>query len=179
MNGKSKCKILKDIRRQIARENDIELVISECKYQGDCAGTCPKCEAEVRYLEQELRKRRQTGKAVAVAGIAAALVVSTAGCVVNQTGGSPLPNPETTQTQDYPDMGMIIAPTETTIPELMGDLPLPGAIPEPTETTIPELMGDPLPDMGEIPEESTEPTEPIDSRLPPYNNDDEQMGYVR
>ncbi|MBR4972563.1 MAG: hypothetical protein IKY59_06310 [Oscillospiraceae bacterium] len=172
MNGKSKCKILKDIRRQIARENDIDLVISECKYQGDCAGTCPKCESEVRYLEQELRKRQQMGKAVAVAGIAAALVVTSAGCVLNQTGGSPLPDPETTQHQD---MGMIIAPT-TTLPDPMGVPPLP------TETTIPELMGEPAPDMGDIPggipEETTAPTEPIDSRLPPYNNDD-TMGYVR
>ena len=56
MNGKSKCKILKDIRRQIAADNDIEFVTSECKYQGECTGTCPKCEAEVRYLEQELDK---------------------------------------------------------------------------------------------------------------------------
>lgn len=56
MNGKSKCKILKQIRKQIAAENDITYVVSECKHQGDCLGTCPKCEAEVRYLEEELRK---------------------------------------------------------------------------------------------------------------------------
>ena len=37
MNGKSKCKILKDIRRKIAEENDIAYVTSECKYQGDCS----------------------------------------------------------------------------------------------------------------------------------------------
>ena len=41
MNGKSKCKILKEIRRQIAENNDIEFVTSECKYQGDCLGTSP------------------------------------------------------------------------------------------------------------------------------------------
>ena len=49
--GKQTCKILKDIRRQIAEANDIEFITSECQYQGDCLGTCPKCEAEVRYLE--------------------------------------------------------------------------------------------------------------------------------
>ena len=149
MNGKSKCKILKDIRRQIARENDIELVIAECKYQGDCAGTCPKCEAEVRYLEQELRKRQQTGKAVAVAGIAAALVVTSAGCAFNQIGGAPLPDPQTTQHQD---MGMVVAPT-TTLPDPMGEMPIPGGIPAPTETTIPELMGDPAPPETTVPDE--------------------------
>ena len=162
MNGKSKCKILKDIRRQIARRNNIELVISECKYQGDCSGTCPKCEAEVRYLEQELRKRQQAGKAVAVAGIAAALVVSSAGCVVSQTGGDPLPQTSSSQ-------------SETT----EGELPIPGGIVYPPETTVPDepLMGEPAEDMGDIPD-PTETTAPVDDRLPPYN-DDETMGYVR
>ena len=51
--GKQTCKILKEIRKQIAMENDIEFVTSECTHKGDCAGTCPKCEAEVRYLERE------------------------------------------------------------------------------------------------------------------------------
>lgn len=80
MNGKSKCKILKDIRRQIAANNDIEYVTSECKFQGNCTGTCPKCEAELRYLEEELKKRQKAGKAVAVAGIAAAFMMSAAAC---------------------------------------------------------------------------------------------------
>ena len=83
MNGKSKCKILKDIRRKIAEDNEITYVTSECKYQGECTGTCPKCEAELRYLEEELAKRRKLGKTVAVAGIAAALVVGSAGCGVS------------------------------------------------------------------------------------------------
>ncbi len=80
MNGKSKCKLLKEIRQQVAQSNDIAYVTSECKFQGECTGTCPKCEAEVRYLEQELNKRRQLGKSVAVAGVAAALVVGMSGC---------------------------------------------------------------------------------------------------
>ena len=58
MSGKSKCKILKQIRQQIAAENDIEFITSECKFQGECSGTCPKCEAEVRYLELQLQKRQ-------------------------------------------------------------------------------------------------------------------------
>ena len=52
--GKQTCRILKDIRRQIAEANGIEFTVSECRYKGDCLGTCPKCEAEVRYLEQNL-----------------------------------------------------------------------------------------------------------------------------
>ena len=66
--GKQTCKILKDIRRQIAEANDIEFITSECQYQGDCLGTCPKCEAEVRYLEQQLERKRMAGKAITIFG---------------------------------------------------------------------------------------------------------------
>ena len=72
--GKQTCKILKEIRKQIAEENDIKLVIEECTYQGDCLGTCPKCEAEVRYLERELEKRQRMGKAAVVAGLSVGLL---------------------------------------------------------------------------------------------------------
>ena len=71
VRGKQTCKILKEIRRQIAEANDIECVTSECRYKGDCLGTCPKCEAEVHYLEKQLRARSLAGKAVALAGISA------------------------------------------------------------------------------------------------------------
>ena len=67
--GKNTCKILKEIRRQIAEANDIEYVVEECQYKGDCLGTCPKCEAEVRYLEQQLHQRQMLGKAVVLAGV--------------------------------------------------------------------------------------------------------------
>ena len=72
--GKRTCKILKEIRKQIAEENDIKLVVEECTYQGDCLGTCPKCEAEVRYLERELEKRQRLGKAAVVAGLSVGLL---------------------------------------------------------------------------------------------------------
>ena len=73
--GKQTCKILKEIRRQIAEANGIEFITSECRYKGDCLGTCPKCEAEVRYLEQQLRARSLAGKAVALAGISAGMIL--------------------------------------------------------------------------------------------------------
>lgn len=73
--GKQTCKILKEIRRQIAEANGIEFVTSECRYKGDCLGTCPKCEAEVRYLEHQLRVRSLAGKAIALAGISAGMIL--------------------------------------------------------------------------------------------------------
>ena len=74
--GKETCRILKEIRRQIADANDIEYITSECRFQGDCLGTCPKCEAEVQYLEQQLSARHAAGKAIALAGISAGLIIS-------------------------------------------------------------------------------------------------------
>lgn len=69
MRGKNKCKALKEIRKKIAENNDIEYIVSECTYQGECKGTCPKCEEELRYLESELAKRQKLGKTLAIAGI--------------------------------------------------------------------------------------------------------------
>lgn len=129
MNGKSKCKVLKDIRKKIAEANDIAYVTSDCKYQGDCSGTCPKCEAEVRYLEEELAKRKNLGKIVAVAGIAATLVVASAGCDVtlpNQTAGAPLAQETTSQTAET-------QPTTTEYEELMGEPVLMGDMPMPED----------------------------------------------
>ena len=80
MNGKEKCKILKEIRRQIAQENDIDLIIKECTYKGECRGTCPRCESEVRYLEKALERRRMLHKRVAVAGISAGITLALSGC---------------------------------------------------------------------------------------------------
>ena len=74
--GKRTCEILKDVRRKVAQENDIPLAERECTHEGDCRGTCPYCEAEVRYLERELSKRRALGKAVTVAGIAVSAMIS-------------------------------------------------------------------------------------------------------
>ena len=67
--GKQKCRILKTIRKQIAEANDIKLVTSKCRYRGDCLGTCPKCEAEVRYLEEQLLFRQRIGLAVKIVGV--------------------------------------------------------------------------------------------------------------
>ncbi len=78
--GKKTCKILKEIRQQIAEKNDIEYITSECTFQGECKGTCPKCEAELRYLENELRKRRQLGKVITIAGISLGVAGTSAAC---------------------------------------------------------------------------------------------------
>ena len=71
--GKSTCKLLKSIRQQIADANGISYQPKECQHKGDCAGTCPACEEEIRYLERELKARKGSGFGMKVAGIAAGI----------------------------------------------------------------------------------------------------------
>ena len=71
--GKSTCKLLKSIRQQIADANGISYQPKECHHKGDCAGTCPACEEEIRYLERELKARKGNGFGMKVAGLAAGI----------------------------------------------------------------------------------------------------------
>lgn len=89
MRGKQKCRILKDIRRRIAEENDIPFVTRECGFQGECRGTCPRCESELRYLEQQLERRAALGKRISVAALCAGIAIGTAACGPLGTGTSP------------------------------------------------------------------------------------------
>ncbi len=80
MRGRNKCRILREIRERIAEENDIPYVTRECGYRGECSGTCPRCEQELRYLERQLEQRRRLGKSIAVTALCAGLVLTAAGC---------------------------------------------------------------------------------------------------
>ena len=72
-NGKDICKYLKGLRRDIADSNGIELDSPECTYEGECDGTCPRCDYEIQYLEQEMTRRNILGKAAMVTAMTAAL----------------------------------------------------------------------------------------------------------
>lgn len=67
--GKEICRTLKELRKRIAEANDIPYDIEECSYEGDCPGTCPKCEQEVDYLATSIEKREQQGKQVVLEGL--------------------------------------------------------------------------------------------------------------
>ena len=145
--GKEKCRILKEIRAEIAKANDIEWVVSECKHQGNCKGTCPKCEQEVRQLEEALAKREALGKKVAVVGISATIALSVTGCESPfATGGEPMEN------------GQIMPPE--TYEQLMGDVAIPPETADGTEITagvpLPPETDTELVEMGEWPEETTD-----------------------
>ncbi len=172
--GKEKCRILKQIRAEIAKQNDIAWVVEECSHKGNCRGTCPKCEAEVRQLEKALERRAALGKTVAVVGISAGLSLSVTGCAdpYGTLGGKPLPdegnnpangNPHTStvdQTERVEFDGVEIPYTDTvavTEEFLMGDpvvegemIPIPGEEPETEVCTMDVDV--PMGDMVEIPD---------------------------
>lgn len=129
MRGKNKCKILKEIRQKIADENDIPYITQECSFQGECRGTCPRCEAELRYLEQQLEKRRRLGKTVTVAALSAGLMMGLTACPSNAKGGE-LP----TSTEQ----------TSASVQELDGSVDST----EPSQSSVETI--------GELPEESSE-----------------------
>ncbi|MEE1084241.1 MAG: energy transducer TonB [Paludibacteraceae bacterium] len=76
--GKFKCDKLKEIRKVIADANNIYYNPSPCTHKGDCNGTCPKCEAETHYIEDQLNLRRQAGKAIKIVGLATSILALSA-----------------------------------------------------------------------------------------------------
>lgn len=84
--GRKVCNELKAIRKSIADANGIEYTPKECNHKGECAGTCPACEAEVKYLEKQLSMKAMLGKAVVVAGLSLS-VASCVGCGAFQKQG--------------------------------------------------------------------------------------------
>lgn len=77
-NGRFICDQLKKIRLDIARANGIKYMPRECHHEGECLGTCPACESEVRFLEREIARKRTLGKAALVAGVSLGLTSFTA-----------------------------------------------------------------------------------------------------
>ncbi len=67
---------MKDVRQKIATENGISYHPEECHHKGECTGTCPGCEKEIRYLEEQLKNKQHSGLGLKVAGIAAGVCVT-------------------------------------------------------------------------------------------------------
>ncbi len=115
--GKAKCIVLKLIRRQIAIANGIQYAPHECNYEGDCAGTCPACEAEIRYLERELNARKRKGGGTVVAGLAAGMcalmVPGTAAAQTSKTTDSLSVPVDTVLTDSIPVVDLAGNATET------------------------------------------------------------------
>lgn len=125
MRGKDKCRMLREIRRQIAEQNDIEFVTEECRFKGECRGTCPKCESELKYLEEQLEHRKSIGKRIAVAGIAAGTAIAMSGCAAQDVIDAAVNISKAVKTNvcgiNQPDPNII--EIEMGEIEIMGDVP--------------------------------------------------------
>ncbi len=62
--GRDKCDQLRAIRKKIAEANDIPFAPTECHHKGPCAGTCPVCDREIEYLDEQLQKKKDRGEKV-------------------------------------------------------------------------------------------------------------------
>lgn len=67
--GKRICQALRELRKRIADANNIPFEMEECTHEGDCPGTCPKCESEVRYLMDSIVQLELKGTPVVIDGI--------------------------------------------------------------------------------------------------------------
>lgn len=85
--GKAICEALKDVRRKIARANSISYTPNECHHEGECAGTCPACEREMRYLERQLSLRQLAGQTIRVAGVSLGMMAVLSSCHIAQPNG--------------------------------------------------------------------------------------------
>jgi len=83
--GKQTCETLKSIRKQIADANDIPYEPRVCTHKGDCMGTCPACESEMRYIENQLNIRKMAGKAVKIVGLATVMTLASSVAASNET----------------------------------------------------------------------------------------------
>ena len=146
--GKYICEQLKAVRRRIADENGIALGERECTHQGPCRGTCPRCDAEVKYLEQTLAERLRLGRVATVAGLGLTLAAcgGQGNAPMVETDG-PITAPETTE----PGNPSPLHPTEEggdpfDIDRLEGDV----LAEPPTPPTPPTPSDDYPPVQGEI-----------------------------
>lgn len=74
MNGEERRKWLQRIRRRIAENNDIVYMQAE-NHDKDCAGDCKACQAEARYIDEELRRKAKQGDDVRLSSILCELLM--------------------------------------------------------------------------------------------------------
>ena len=89
--SKITCETLKAIRKQVADANGIVYTPAKCDFEGVCAGTCPACEKEREYIENQLSLKRKAGEIVKIAGLVAGLTTLAPLATVAQEMNAPEP----------------------------------------------------------------------------------------
>ena len=89
--SKITCETLKAIRKQVADANGIVYTPAKCDFEGVCAGTCPACESEREYIENQLSIKRKAGNIVKIAGLVTSLTTLAPLATVAQEMNAPEP----------------------------------------------------------------------------------------
>ena len=89
--SKITCETLKAIRKQVADANGIVYTPAKCDFEGVCTGTCPACESEREYIENQLSLKRKAGEIVKIAGLVASLTTLAPLATVAQEMNAPEP----------------------------------------------------------------------------------------
>ncbi len=76
-NGRIICDELKRVRMELAKANGINYQPTVCNHQGECTGTCPKCEAELAELTRQI-KAKKDAKVVGMAPLKIVAMAATA-----------------------------------------------------------------------------------------------------
>ena len=70
MNGIEKCRLLREIRKQVCADNGLPFTEEECPNEHpDCRGTCPACELHLQRLNKMLDELKRKGVKVNYDGI--------------------------------------------------------------------------------------------------------------
>ena len=76
MTNQEKREMLRSLRRNLAQLNHILWLSSAESCEADCDGSCPVCEAELRWLEGELNRRAADGHTIRLCSSAAPIPVA-------------------------------------------------------------------------------------------------------
>ncbi len=182
MTNKEKCRELKSIRKKMAEKLGVELNQTECTYEGECRGTCPKCQSEEKKLNRVL-----------LSGAVAATVIALSGCAPEVSGlvEAPTPsvieldgdvdNPGANKITKEPLMGDVVyvGDPDTGISEpvindpdpadfeLAGDVPNPDSIqPEDTDNNTTDTDGPDIVELeGDVPAPVEEYNYDVEGRI--------------
>ena len=115
--GKEKCRILKEIRAEIARQNGISWTVESCAHKGNCRGTCASTDLfERQGMMEEPASAAQSGIGSAPTGK-----------VVGEDIMGEMPLPESESETEEATVGGVYT-DETT--GLLIVAPLPGEMPD-------------------------------------------------
>lgn len=82
---REKCDHLKQIRKNVADSLGVDLKQTVCTYEGECSGTCPKCQQEEKMLSKAL---------LAGTAVAASAAIMLTGCTVGPYATEGVTNPD-------------------------------------------------------------------------------------